>query len=92
MFATATYFQHTRLFGIFAVFSAIFAIRLRRAIASGMRALIFLLLCHKNHPAFWYDGALRVILRLNILPVKEGTGLHFNVLHALRLFAERPLK
>jgi hypothetical protein len=71
VFATATYFQHTSLFGIFAVFAAVLAVRLRRAIASGMRALIFLVLCHKNHPAFWCDVLLTVILKLNTRPVKE---------------------
>jgi hypothetical protein len=51
--ATTTYFHHTSLLGIFAVFAAILAIGLGRTIAGRMRAFAFLI-CHKNYLAFWW--------------------------------------
>jgi hypothetical protein len=41
-----------RLFGLLAVLAAILAILFRRAITSGMRAFVFLVLCHKKYLAF----------------------------------------
>ena len=53
MLATATYFNDPRLLGLLAVFATILAIGLGRAIAGGMHAFDFLVLCHKKYLAFW---------------------------------------
>jgi hypothetical protein len=53
MLAITTYFHHMRLFGLLAVLAAILAILFWRAITSGMRAFVFLILCHKKYLAFW---------------------------------------
>ena len=49
--AIATYFHHVRFLGLFAVLTAILAVFLGRAIASWMRAFVFIV-CHKTNPAF----------------------------------------
>lgn len=48
MLAITTYFHYVRLLGILAVLTTILAIFFRRAIASGMRAFVFLVLCHNT--------------------------------------------
>jgi hypothetical protein len=48
VFATATYFQHMSLLGIFTVLAAILAIFLGRTIACGVRAFVFFVLSHKT--------------------------------------------
>jgi hypothetical protein len=46
--ATATYFQHMSLLGIFTVLAAILAVFLGRTIARGVRAFVFFVLSHKT--------------------------------------------
>ena len=46
MLAIATNFHHVRLLCLFTILATVFAVLLRRAIAGGMRAFIFLLVCH----------------------------------------------
>jgi hypothetical protein len=48
--AIAADFHHMRLLGLFAVFAAILAALLGPAIAGGMRAFIFRIVCHKTSP------------------------------------------
>jgi len=51
--AAATYFNDPCLLGLLAVFATILATGLGRAIAGGMHAFDFLVLCHKKYLAFW---------------------------------------
>jgi len=44
--AITTDFHHVRFLGLFAILATVFAVLLRRAIASRMSAFVFLVLCH----------------------------------------------
>jgi hypothetical protein len=46
VFATTTYFLNMRPLGILAILAAILAVFFGRAIAGGMGAFVFLVLCH----------------------------------------------
>lgn len=48
--AITPYFHHVRLLSLFAVFATILAVFFGRAIAGGMRALIFIIVGHNSTP------------------------------------------
>lgn len=50
--AITTYFRDMRLLGFLAILTAILAVLFGRTIASWMRTLIYLVLCHKTTPSF----------------------------------------
>jgi hypothetical protein len=50
VFAATTYFLNMRPLGILAILAAILAVFFRRAIAGGMGAFAFLILCHNITP------------------------------------------
>jgi hypothetical protein len=53
MFATAANFHDTRLFGVFAVFTAVLAVCGARALANSVSALFFLVFYHYDLPSCW---------------------------------------
>jgi len=73
MLAITTYLHYVRLLGILAVLATILAIFFRRAIASRMRAFVFLVVWHNYYPAFLLYRAVGTILKLKVLVVKDET-------------------
>ncbi|HLE64064.1 MAG TPA: hypothetical protein VI750_13025 [Pyrinomonadaceae bacterium] len=65
--APATNFNHARVFGIFAVLTAVFAVLTRLTITCGVSAF-FLILCHKA--AFPYGAVRTTIVRCLSASVK----------------------